>query len=122
MEMRIKTGNFTQKETGMKRVVIFLAAIFFSLALALPAIAQQDLPPDPDMSGRLSANPGGDMILIDALILIPLGLASMAVGAIGAAAAAPWAASSNSEGQVKRELLEKPYWYTFCRPLGETDF
>ncbi|MDA8307636.1 MAG: hypothetical protein M0Z81_12505 [Deltaproteobacteria bacterium] len=107
----------------MRRTIILLAAIFLAIAVVVPAFAQQNLPPDPSkMSGRFSATPPGDFILLDALILRPLGLAAMAVGAIGAVAATPWAEASHSEDRVKRELIEKPYWYTFCRPLGDSDF
>ncbi len=106
----------------MKKAMISLAAIFLALAVTLPAIAQQDLPPDPSMTGRFSADPPGEFIILDALILRPLGLAAMGVGAAGAIAAAPWAVSSNTQGRVNRELLQKPYWYTFCRPLGSSSF
>ena len=106
----------------MKKPLILLAALFFALAVGLPAFAQEDLPPDPSMTGRFSQDPPGEFIIFDAVVLRPLGLASMGVGAIGAALAAPWAGSSHSEDRVKRELLEKPDWYTFCRPLGDSDF
>lgn len=106
----------------MKKIITLLAAIFLATGFALPALAQDDLPPDPSMTGRFSADPPGEFIIFDALVLRPLGVMAMGVGAVGAAAAAPWAASSNSQDRVKRELLEKPYWYTFCRPLGDSDF
>jgi hypothetical protein len=106
----------------MKKAMILLAALFFTIAVGAPVFAQDDLPPDPTMTGRFSRNPPGEFIIFDALILRPLGLAAMGVGAIGAAASAPWAASSHSEDRVNRELLQKPYWYTFCRPLGDSDF
>ena len=105
----------------MKRTVILLAAIFVALTV-LPAFAQEDLPPDPAMTGRFSSDPPGEFIIFDAVILRPLGLAAMGVGAVGTYLAGPWAASSHSGDRVKRELLDKPYWYTFCRPLGDSDF
>ncbi|MDR3555964.1 MAG: hypothetical protein P4L55_14500 [Syntrophobacteraceae bacterium] len=106
----------------MKKTMMFLAAIFLAIAVALPALAQETLPPDPNMSGRFSANPPGEFIIVDAVILRPLGLASMAVGAIGAGLAAPWITSPLSCQRVNRELLQKPAWYTFGRPLGDSDF
>ncbi len=105
----------------MKRTIILLADILLALTV-LPAFAQQDLPPDPSMTGRFSSDPPGEFIIFDAVILRPLGLAAMGVGALGTVAAAPWTSSSHSGDRVKRELLDKPYWYTFCRPLGDSDF
>ncbi|MDR3567048.1 MAG: hypothetical protein P4L43_03375 [Syntrophobacteraceae bacterium] len=106
----------------MKKAMLLLAVMFFAVALGLPAFAQENLPPDPSMTGRFSQDPPGEFILFDTFILRPLGLVAMGVGAVGAAASAPWANSSHSQYRVKRELLDKPYWYTFCRPLGDSDF
>jgi hypothetical protein len=92
----------------MKRIIIILSAIAMLSMTALPVLAQEPLPPDPTLSGRFTAE--------------PLGLVSMGVGALGAVAAAPWAASSNSQNRVDRELIQKPHDYTFCRPLGDIDF
>jgi hypothetical protein len=107
----------------MKRVFLILTAIAMLSMTAIPLMAQQEvLPPDPNMSGRITYPPDGEFILFDVLLLRPLGLASMAVGAVGATVAAPWAASSHSNDRVQRELIQKPYDYTFCRPLGDIDF
>jgi hypothetical protein len=105
----------------MKRIILILTITLLSMT-ALPVLAQEPLPPDPTRTGRLTAEPTGEFIIFDALILRPMGLAAMAVGAGGAAIAYPWSRSSNSENRVKRELLQKPYWYTFCRPVGDIDF
>jgi hypothetical protein len=110
------------KETGMKRIILILSAIAMLSMTALPVLAQEPLPPDPTLSGRFTAEPLGEFIIFDAVVLRPLGLVSMGVGAIGAGIAAPWAASSNSQARVDRELIQKPYDYTFCRPLGDIDF
>jgi hypothetical protein len=67
-------------------------------------------------------SPPGEFIIMDALILRPLGLVSMAVGFAGAVVASPWGASSCSSHRIQQELLEKPYNYTFARRLGEEEF
>lgn len=104
----------------MKKAIILLAVIFFATTVALPAFAQDQLPPDPNtVSGQSIGSPPGELIILDALVFRPLGLAAMGIGAIGAAVAAPWAASSHSQARVDHELLQKPYAYTFCRPLGD---
>jgi hypothetical protein len=106
----------------MKRIFLILTAIAMLSATAVPLMAQEVLPTDPNMSGRITSPPQGEFIMFDVFILRPLGLASMAVGAVSAVAAAPWAQSSHSTDRVQRELIQKPYDYTFCRPVGDIDF
>ena len=105
----------------MKRIILILTITLLSMT-ALPVLAQEPLPPDPTLTGRFTAEPPGEYIIFDAFILRPLGLAAMAVGAASAAVAYPWSRSSHSENRVDRELIQKPYWYTFCRPIGDIDF
>jgi len=105
----------------MKKITLFLTLILLATT-AIPVFAQEVLPPDPTLSGRFTAEPAGEFIIFDTVFLRPLGLASMAVGAGFAALSSPWAVSSHSEVRVQRELLDKPYIYTFCRPLGDIDF
>ena len=105
----------------MKRIVLILTLTMIAMT-AIPVLAQEVLPPDPTMTGRLTAGPDGEFIIIDALILRPLGLASMAVGAATSVVAYPWSEPSNTQDRVTRELIQKPYWYTFCRPIGDIDF
>jgi hypothetical protein len=105
----------------MKKIALILTIALLAMT-AIPALAQMPLPPDPTASGRFTAEPAGEFILFDALILRPLGLASMGVGAVGSMAAYPWSRPSHTEDRVTRELIQKPYWYTFCRPIGDIDF
>jgi len=106
----------------MKRTIMILTAIALLSMTAVPVLAQEPLPPDPTMSGRITADPTGEFIIFDVLVLRPLGVVSMATGAVTAAIASPWAKSSNSMDRVQRELVQKPYDYTFCRPVGDIDF
>ncbi len=106
----------------MKRIIMILTAVAMLSVTAIPVLAQEPLPPDPSMSGRFTDEPLGEFIMFDTFILRPVGLVAMGVGAIGAAASLPWAKSSNSMDRVNRELVQKPYAYTFCRPLGDIDF
>ena len=105
----------------MKRIILILTITLLSMT-ALSVLAEQPLPADPTLTGRSTAEPPGEFIILDALLLRPLGLVAMTVGAGSAAIAYPWSKASHSEDQVKRELLQKPYWYTFCRPMGDIDF
>ncbi len=67
-------------------------------------------------------NPPGELIIVDSILLRPLGLVAMGVGFIGSIVAYPWAAASGSQDRVCSELIEKPYKYTFERPVGELDY
>ena len=106
----------------MKRAFLILTAIAMLTATAVPVLAQQPLPPDPNLSGRLTYPPQGEFILFDVFVLRPLGFASMAIGAAGSTVAYPFAKVSNSTDRVQRELIQKPYQYTICRPVGDIDF
>lgn len=105
----------------MKKIALIVTIALISMA-AIPVLAQEVLPPDPTATGRLAAQPAGEFILFDALILRPLGLAAMGVGAVSSVVAYPLAVPSNSQDRVTRELIQKPYWYTVCRPMGDIDF
>jgi hypothetical protein len=105
----------------MKRIILIVTITLLSMT-ALPVLAEDSLPPDPTMTGRLSAEPLGETILFDVFILRPWGLAATLVGAGGAIVAYPMSVPSHSEDRVTRELLQKPFSYTFCRPLGDIDF
>jgi hypothetical protein len=66
--------------------------------------------------------PPGELIIVDAVILRPLGLVSMAVGFAGSIVAWPWATTSCSQYRVEQALICEPYNYTFTRPVGEMDY
>jgi len=105
----------------MKRIILILTITLLSMT-ALPVLAQEVLPPDPTATGRFTAEPMGEYIIFDALVLRPMGLAAMAVGLAGASVVTPWAMSSQSTDRMEKELFQKPYDYTFCRPIGDIDF
>jgi len=68
-------------------------------------------------------DPPGELIIADSLIMRPLGIVACAVGLVSASIFAfPWAATSNSYDRVGRELVQKPFDYTFKRPLGDVDY
>jgi hypothetical protein len=105
----------------MKKIALLLT-IAFLVGMAAPVLADEPLPPDPTLTGRFTAEPMGEFIIVDTLILRPLGLVSMGVGAAMAVLSYPASAPSNSEDRVTRELIQKPYGYTFCRPIGDINF
>lgn len=67
-------------------------------------------------------SPPGEFILLDVLVLRPLGLAATAIGVAGAIVSTPLAVATQSEDRVGKSLLRRPYEYTFCRPVGDVDY
>ena len=106
----------------MKQIVLILTITFLAMT-AIPVLAYDEvLPPDPTATGRFTSEPAGEFLIFDAVILRPLGIASMAVGMASATFTYPWSIPSGTQDRVSRELIEKPFWYTFCRPIGDLDF
>ncbi|HYA42470.1 MAG TPA: hypothetical protein VEF34_14275 [Syntrophobacteraceae bacterium] len=105
----------------MKKIALILTIAFLAMT-AMPVLAGEALPPDPTLTGRFTAEPAGEFIIFDALVLRPLGLAALGLGAVTSVVAYPMSGPSHSEDRVTRELIQKPYSYTFCRPIGDIDF
>ena len=61
---------------------------------------------------------GGTMIA-DAVFLRPIGIVGCVVGLCAFVVAAPFAALGDNMDAAKKELVEKPFAFTFERPLGE---
>jgi hypothetical protein len=80
--------------------------------LACPAYAE-DLNP--------VSEPSGHAMLLDLLILRPVGLVATAVGGIGYVVSLPFSAAGGNAEQARRTLVEDPAYYTFGRPLGDTN-
>ena len=91
-------------------------------------ISQSSAPPEQSVESYYGksdykTNPPGELLIADAVILRPLGLVSCAIGLVSAIfVTSPWAASSNSHDRVQAELIDKPFDYTFKRPLGDVDY
>ncbi len=61
---------------------------------------------------------GGDMV-VDAVVVRPLGLIAIVAGSVAFVVALPFTAFSGSFGTSADELVKKPIDYTFKRPLGK---
>jgi hypothetical protein len=64
----------------------------------------------------------GERILVDFFVLRPLGIAAGLIGLGSAVVMAPTVVCTSSQERVNRELIEKPFEYTFKRPLGDINF
>jgi len=80
------------------------------VATPLSAAAQ----PDESVTGDRAA----DMV-IDAVIMRPLGLVATVLGAALTVVALPFTIPSGSVDASARELIVRPAEYTFKRPLGD---
>jgi len=105
----------------MRRFFIILT-VFAALAMSIPAFAEEMLPPDPALSGDFSSQYMGERILVDFFVLRPLGFAASLLGLGSAIVMEPTVVCTSSQERVTRELIEKPFSYTFQRPLGDINF
>lgn len=97
--------------------------------IGMSAYAQQNVPAAPCESPLTAAapdeyqyEPPGELILVDTLLLRPLGIVALGVGLAGSLVSLPFAATSNSGCRVGRQLIKAPFDYTFKRPLGDMDY
>jgi hypothetical protein len=105
----------------MRRIFIILT-VFAALAMSIPAFAEEMLPPDPALTGDFSSQYMGERVLVDFFVLRPLGFAAGLIGLGSAVVMSPMAVETNSMDRVCRELVQKPFSYTFQRPLGDINF
>lgn len=83
--------------------------LFAVIVAAQPSLASEQMPAD---------RKGGDMV-VDALIVRPMGLVGLALGAVTWVVALPFTIPSGSVDAATENLVMKPTRYTFLRPLGE---
>jgi len=86
-------------------------ALALVLTTMLPVAAAQH-------EGTISGDRGTDMV-VDAVVMRPLGLATTLIGAVLTVVALPFTIPSGSVEASVRELIFKPAEYTFKRPLGD---
>lgn len=98
-----------------KGIVIILA--FAMLAVPCGSIAAENM----NRPISLQENEQGEEIpvIIDVLILRPVGVATCIVGLAASVIALPFSIPSKSTGRVYRALVRDPFNYTFKRPLGK---
>lgn len=87
---------------------VLLAALLGLMPVC--ATAQQD--------ETVTGDKATDMV-VDAVVLRPIGLAATVVGAALTVVALPFTIPSGSVEASARELIVKPAAYTFKRPLGD---
>jgi hypothetical protein len=84
------------------------------LALAAPGSVPAD---DPN---TISGDKGTDM-LVDALVMRPLGLVGTVLGAAVTVVTLPFTLPTGSADEAAQYMIVEPAEYTFNRPLGDFD-
>lgn len=106
----------------MRRTIVILSVFAILAATAIPAFAEKErLPPDPSLSGNFMEQYMGEQIIFDVYVLRPIGFAASLVGLVASIGAYPFAAATDSTDRVDRELVYKPWAWTFCRPVGDIE-
>jgi hypothetical protein len=113
----------------MKRILslLVIAILLLSSITITPCRAQESGPSSPlsttvESPRPSSQAPPGELMIADVLIMRPLGFAAIILGLVGAVVAFPFAAITNSQDAVCRALVERPFQYTFQRPVGQVEW
>ena len=104
-------------------LIMFLILVL--LAATTLAAAQEVVKPKPSAADEtnetLEAPDAAGMILMDALLLRPLGLAATVLGTAAFIVTLPFSLPTRSADDAAQVLIVKPATYTFARPLGEVE-
>jgi hypothetical protein len=92
---------------------LFLILILFS-AVGRPVGAEEHPSILPERSDCAQEVP----VILDVLVLRPVGLAMCTLGLVAAVVALPFALPGDNVSKVYRHLIADPFEYTFKRPLG----
>lgn len=95
--------------------ILAVAALMALLVFANPGEAHSEdcCPEQMDILSR------GEKMLLDALLLRPLGLVATVAGTAVYGVSLPFSLMGGNEAEVRQHLLNEPAKYTFKRPLGE---
>ena len=70
-------------------------------------------------SSKRDLHSAGDNVVLDALVLRPIGLATTVAGSAVYVISLPFSLLGGNEEQARESLVVAPARYTFKRPLGE---
>ena len=102
----------------MKRRIFFGLVIIFAVTfLAAPLFAEDVY----KTWQPANAQPNGEKMLWDSLVMRPAGLVTCLLGIGGYIVALPFALTSQTHNQAFDSLVVEPFSYTFSRPMGLLD-
>lgn len=99
----------------MKRFFLFCVIAIFTITFFVVPVFSQDVyktwqPPN--------AEPEGEKVLWDALVMRPAGLITCVLGIGGYIVSLPFSLTSQTQNQAFHSLIVEPINYTFSRPIG----
>jgi len=100
----------------MKRFIVVILTIVLICGISAPVFADGMDRRPPDQETGFDDIP----VIIDVLILRPVGLATCVLGVAASIVAMPFALPSDSTKQVYQLLIADPFYYTFKRPIGKS--
>jgi branched-subunit amino acid transport protein AzlD len=110
--VRVKEGSIMQGCT--KGTLVFvMVALLVCTTTGSSALAQEV---------KLEEEPTAEGMIIDFVLLRPMGILSTAVGTVFFIASLPFSAPTGSTGVAFHELVEEPASFAFARPLGEVNY
>ena len=101
--------------------IVFLILVLLS-ATTLVAAQETTKPNEANETNEtLEAPDAAGMMLLDAFLLRPLGLAATVLGTAAFVVTLPFSLPTRSADDAAKVLVVKPATYTFVRPLGEVE-
>lgn len=95
------------------RRCLLLAALMTVLALQSPVWAQERT-----SDGPFFPQVDSDAMVIDALILRPMGVVGTVIGTVAFVVTLPISLLAGNAGEAADKMVVEPFEYTFMRPLG----
>jgi hypothetical protein len=102
----------------MKRFILIGLVMIFTCTFLAPPLFAEDVYKTWQPS---NAQPNGEKMLWDSLVMRPAGLVTCLLGIGGFIVALPFALTSQTQGQAFDSLVVEPFSYTFSRPMGLLD-
>jgi hypothetical protein len=99
----------------MKRIFLFCIVMVLVITFSAAPLFSQDV--YKTWQPR-NAEPNGEKVLWDALVMRPAGLITCVLGIGGFIVSLPFALTSQTQNQAFDSLIVEPINYTFSRPIG----
>jgi hypothetical protein len=103
------------QEEPMKRVMLFCFALFLAVGPVLTAEGQTTVESSTSHTEHI---PSGGTMLVDGIIVRPVGVIAIAAGFVGTVLTLPFSIPSGNVNAVAQKLIGEPFAFTFTRPLG----
>lgn len=89
--------------------IVFFLAVFITTSTTALAAPQTDM-----------GEPSAPAVVMDVLVIRPLGIASIVLGSAVFVVALPFTIPAQGVGTAAKKLIVEPFKFTFTRPIGET--